>query len=86
MMAVLSVYLMAYPLEAFVQLAETTGMTDIDTAINAEMAGDLASKAKRETKALEAWRVSHETWTAMGAQDPATRVADKLQDLLRSSQ
>ena len=72
-------------LEAFVHLAETSGMTDIDTAINAELAGDLAAEARMKSKALEAWKLSHETWTAMGGQEPAMRVAKKLQDLLQSS-
>ena len=68
-------------LSGFISLAASTGMTDIDSAHGAELAGNLAKEAGQVTRAAQCWEIAASTWEALNEVDRADAVFARIREL-----
>ncbi|NCG22412.1 MAG: AAA family ATPase [Rhodobacterales bacterium] len=68
-------------LSGFISLAASTGMTDIDSAHGAELAGNLAKEAGQVTRAAQCWEIAASTWEALNEVDRADAVLARIREL-----
>lgn len=57
---------------------ETSGMVDVDLAIPAELAGDLAAERGAFREAIEAWEIARDQWTALHKPAKASAIQRRI--------